>query len=128
MPLFISDHPAMENQSRKTLAENLAKLMRLDDPDKSQHITQGAIGKKAGCNQRTIGRILSSEQAATIGLLDGLGSAFDLEPWQLLTPGLDPTNPPINHLTEAEKQLYERLKEAARQVMDADHNGYKVSQ
>jgi len=40
--------------------------------------------------------------------------------WQLLVPGLDPGNPPVNHVTEAEKRLYERLKEAARMVMDSE--------
>lgn len=118
----------MENASRKTLAENLAKLMHLDDPDKRNHLKQDAIGKKAGCNQRSIGRILNGDMAATVDMLDGIAHAFDLETWQLLTPGLDPSNPPINHMTEAKKRLYERLKEAARQVMDADSAPYKLGQ
>ena len=126
MPDYFFNDVCMENTSRKILAANLAKLMRLDDPDRTRRVTQGFVGKKAGCNQRTIGRILNGEQAATVDILDGIGIAFGLQPWQLLMPGLDPSNPPINHLTEAEKRLYERLKEAARQVMDAGTSGYKV--
>ncbi len=117
LPLIFLDDADMDNPSRKVLADNLARLMRLGEPD---HLTQAVVGKKAGCNQRTIGRLLTCDQAPTTDILDGLASAFDLMAWQLLVPGLDPGNPPVNHVTEAEKRLYERLKEAARMVMDSE--------
>ena len=100
--------------------------MHLDDP--ARKMVQKDIGKKAGCDQRTIGRILSQEMAATVDIIDGLSKAFDLKPWQLMTPDLDPANPPINHLTDAEKKLYERIRESARQIMDAEPKGYKAHQ
>ena len=116
----------MEKNSRTIISENLSRLMHLDDP--KHRISQKDMGKQAGCDQRTIGRILSKDMAATVDMLDGIAKSFGLECWQLLTPDLDPTNPPINHMTESEKQLYERMRESARQIMDAEPGRYKAHQ
>lgn len=115
----------MSFQTRKTLADNLARLMHLDQPDK---LSQAAVGKMAGCDQRTIGRILSMQQAATVDMLEGISNGFDLQAWQLLVPDLDPANPPVNHITEAEKRLYERLRDAARRVFEEPGKPYKTDQ
>lgn len=115
----------MSFHTRKVLAENLSRLMRLDEPDK---LSQASVGRMAGCNQRTVGRILSMQQSATVDMLEGIAKGFDLEAWQLLVPGLDPSNPPVNHITEAEKRLYERLREATRAVFLEDRKPYKTDQ
>ena len=50
----------------------------------------------------------------TLRTLDILATAFGLEPYQLLIPGLDPANPQILRILSAsEQRLYEAL-EAAR--------------
>ncbi len=102
---------------KQTLAENLVRLMHHDD---AHPITQAELARRSKVDQRYIGRLLNAEFNASVKVLEKLAKAFDLQPWQILVPGLDPANPPVNHVTEAEKRLYERLKEAARMVMDTD--------
>ncbi len=126
LPFILQHAHKMQKNSRTILAENLAKLMMLDDPERK--IAQKDMGKMAGCNQRTIGRILSKDMGATVDTLDGIAKAFGLHTWQLMTPDLDPSNPPINHMTESEKKLYERMRESARQIMDAEPSRYKAHQ
>lgn len=73
------------------LAANLAALRDAD----AVLTSQGKIGDRAGINQRTVGRIINMEHEPTVGQLTKLARAFRLQPWQLLVPGLQPTNPPM---------------------------------
>lgn len=74
------------------LAKNLGKL-------RDEHATltsQAAIGKKAGIDQRTVGRILNMEHEPTLSQLSKLAEAFNLDqPWKILVPDLVPSNPPM---------------------------------
>jgi transcriptional regulator with XRE-family HTH domain len=54
--------------------------------------------------------------AITLRALDKLAEAMDLQPWQLLFPAFDPSNPPTLVILEAERQLYDALKAAQRAV------------
>jgi transcriptional regulator with XRE-family HTH domain len=45
-------------------------------------------------SQSTVGRILTGSVSAGIDTIEVLAARFGLKPWQLLVPGLDPTNPP----------------------------------
>lgn len=76
------------------------------------------LARESGCGPGTASRI--KEQKTSIGLevLSKIGAVFDLEPWQLITPNLDPTNPPVIWLTRAERDLYTRLKGIAAEVRD----------
>lgn len=116
-------HPAqMAEPIRKVLSENLLRLMRTGQ---SGEVSQAELGRRARVDQRNVGRIVSGDISTTVDTLGKLARAFDLDAWQLLVPGLDPSNPPINHITEDEKRLYERLREAARLVMDTDAPPYR---
>lgn len=94
------------------LAANLAALMAASVDLR----TQTAVGKRAGVDQRTVGRILNQEHSPNLVQIGKLAAAFGLQPWQLLVPHLDPTNPPVVHLTQAERELYARMRWAARQL------------
>lgn len=74
----------MPKSTRATLAENLKALQTAHPELKSQ----GAIGKKSGVDQRTVGRILKADNGPSVDALDGLAKTFGLLPWQLLVPGL----------------------------------------
>ncbi len=117
IPIYFRHDAPMTFDIKQTLAENLVRLMHHDD---AHPITQAELARRSKVDQRYIGRLLNAEFNASVKVLEKLAKAFDLQPWQILVPGLDPGNPPVNHVTEAEKRLYERLKEAARMVMDSD--------
>lgn len=74
-----------ESAAFKALSDNLKKLMARH----KQMRSQAAIGKAAGIDQTTAGRILNGKNAPSVDTLDGLAKAFGLEPWQLLLPNLN---------------------------------------
>lgn len=59
------------------------------------------------------------EQRTSVGLdvLEQIAGTFHVEPWQLLVPGMDPSNPPVlRQANAAERELYERLLQAAKDL------------
>lgn len=74
------------------------------------------LKRRSGVAQATIGRILRRETAADLDTVDALARAYHLMAWQLLVPDLDPANPPINRLTQAERDLYQRLHTLAAEA------------
>ena len=46
-----------------------------------------------------------------------LAKVFDVLPWQLLIPGLDPQNPQVlRSMNPAEEALYSRMRDLAKQI------------
>lgn len=92
------------------LAENVEKLM-------SAHIdlnSQAKLGKKSGVGQRTVGRILNKEGFPTADKLAKIAAAFELMPWQLLVPDLDPANTPLlKEQSPKEREFYKRIADLA---------------
>lgn len=93
--------------ARTILSENLKALMAthpgLD--------TCKAIAKAGGPSNGTVERILNSKVGASIDQLDLLANIYELEPWQLLVPGLDPTNPPIlAHISAQQLEMLSKIK------------------
>jgi DNA-binding phage protein len=112
MPCVSGDDTADMIDLAVELAANLAALMAATEDLR----TQAAVGKRAGVDQRTVGRILNREHSPNLLQIQKLAAAFGLQPWQLLVPHLDPANPPVVHLTQAERELYARVRRAARQL------------
>ena len=59
------------------------------------------------------------EQKTSVGLdvIEQIAAAFQVEPWQLLVPGMSPSNPPVlREANSAERELYERLLQAAKDL------------
>jgi len=68
----------------------------------------------------TAQRIKESNTSIGIDMVAKVAKAFGLEAWQLLVPGLDPTNLPVFAMTEVERRLYANLRAAVEQ-MSATH-------
>lgn len=96
------------------LAQNLKALLEHKDGPKSQ----SELFRKSKVAQATIGRILGEEgENARIETIDKLAKAFGLEGWQLLVPGMDPSNPPtLRSRSKHEDELYRRLRAAAEEL------------
>jgi hypothetical protein len=112
------DLPADERQNiampldyRAALRKNLKALL---EAHKLTRLTLRATylaGPKKGrlVSPRAIGYMLSADPAApspSLDVLAAVATAFDLQPWHLLVPGLDPNNPPVTQLTPEERKLY----------------------
>ena len=113
MPSHDWQHSSMS--SKAVLAANLKALM----DHSPAYSSQVAVAKAARCDQKTVSRLLRQEQAATVDLLDAIAAVFGLESWQLLTENLDPSNPPKVHMTKSEQALYERLRTAAKALVNS---------
>jgi len=74
----------MDQTAEKTLADNLRWLMEHHDT----LTTQASVGKAAGCDQKTIGRVLGQTNSATLEVVAGIARAFKVEPWQMIAPCL----------------------------------------
>ena len=65
----------------------------------------------------TAQRIKHQQTSVGIDVLERIAERFALQPWQLLVPGIDPTNPPtLSPVSEQERQLYERLRALVREA------------
>ena len=79
----------MDKRPQAVLAENLMRLRH------ANRFTQKQLAKKAGLGEGTIHRASDGKQsAATLETIEALAEAFNLEPWQLLVPDLNPESPP----------------------------------
>lgn len=97
---------------REVLSENIKNLMISHQLINSQ----SEISRHCDIPQRTVGRILNGETHATLGSIVGIATAFGLEPWQLLVPGLDPSNLPRLHVLT--KEQAEALQSLSRAISD----------
>lgn len=98
--------------SMEILANNLKRLMAAHETLK----TQAAVGKACGINQRTVGYIINQEHSCGLKQLEAIAQAFDLQPWQLLVPNLDPKSPPVCEFTKVERDLYKKLRTLVGQL------------
>lgn len=102
------DAPATETRdSVYVLAQNLRALMaRTPDLD-----SQPKVAARSGVGQRTVGRILLGQVAATIDTLDALANAFGMSAWELLDPTLS-TRPSVDEFNRRMRDLLDRQRVA----------------
>ena len=90
----------------KTVCDNIKTLIDFYDQG-----SQSAASRRLKLNQRTLGRYMNGESPPNLSLLEYVATGYNLQPWQLLLPGLDPSNPPhLYKQTDQERDLYQRLK------------------
>ena len=83
-------------------------------------ISQTTLGKKAGVDPSTIGRIRTQKNAPDIETLEAICNALGVSVWQALVPEMDPANPPVlQNATPEERELYDRLRAAAEMLTPA---------
>ena len=122
-PASLLAHPdAMSSHARQPKAPspltelfraNLEKLMKADRTLNSQ--PKVAAASKVA--QTSVGRILRGEQSPTLDMVQALATAFDLEPWQMLVPDLEPGNPPITkQIDDRQRELWQQFRLAAQQL------------
>lgn len=100
----------------RILAANLGALMAAH-PELRTQAAVAAATRKAGLkiDQKTVSRILKADHAVQIDTLQAIAAAFGIEPYQLLVPGLNPTNPQVLRvLSPQEERLYSVLQEAMK--------------
>lgn len=91
---------------QEILAENVAALMK----HRHDVRTEKQLRDRAKIGGGTLEGIRKRTKAPTVVTLEKLAHAFDLEPYQLLIPDLDPANPLVARLPPNERQFYEHLK------------------
>lgn len=99
------------------------KALRAAHPN---YDSDAKIGKKAGMDQKTVWRIIAMTNEPTTEQISKLAAVFDLEPWQLLVPSLEVTNPPmLEHQSKALRQLLTKIgstKEALEGFLKSEGN------
>lgn len=102
----------MSFDPKLVLWTNVSALML----DRYGKINMQRLSKEAGVGIASIQRMRDENTSIGIDIVAKVASAFDLLPWQLLFPSLDPKNPPVLCITNEERNLYNRLRIAAQEV------------
>lgn len=98
-------------KSSEVVAANLKALML-----KNGH-SEGALHRKTGLSQSTIGRTLKGESAPNVDTIDALAKAYGLLPWQMMIPDMDVSNPPVLRALSAKEQaFYEKMKDVMKEL------------
>lgn len=111
---YYSDMATNPNNSKVVLWENVQKIM-LAEYNKDN---LWAFCKKVGIGPGTGQRIKEQETSVGMDVIEKIATAFDLQPWHLLVPNLDPRNPPVLLISEVEQKFYANMKETAKAFAD----------
>lgn len=112
--------PAVAEAAPKTASNaivwaNLVTLMVKEYGEENQT----RLARDAGTSPGNIARIKAQQTSVGFALLEKIAQAFDLQPWQLLVPGLDAANRPVIRVASpSERQLYENAKKASEALAD----------
>lgn len=108
------------DSARSVLAKNLRALM---DHSKTVN-TLIALereterhGLKVG--KSTIDRAVKGETPLNLDAIEVIAAVYGLSSWQLMVPGITPSNPPVlRSLGETEELLYKRLGQIAKEIAE----------
>lgn len=113
--------------AREILTANLTALMSVSKRLNSTLAIERATeenGEKVG--HSTIDRAMKGKTNLSLDKIEAIARVFDLDPWQLLAPGLSPGNPPaLKSVGAAEDDLYKKLSDLAKQITSLDIGGDK---
>ena len=100
-----------EIDSNATLWQNVAALMAKHYGEENL----SRLARECSIGLGTAARIKKQKTSVGIDILNLIALRFNLAPWQLLVPGLDPNNPPaLQPVSDKERLLYERIMSAAK--------------
>lgn len=77
-----------------------------------------AFSRETEIGNGTAQRINEMTSDASLSTLDAISAHYGLQAWHLLLPKLDPRNPPVFLMTEAEQQVYDMLAKSCRAVAE----------
>lgn len=80
------------------------------NPDLKQKVNLNWFARECKIGPASATRIKEAKTSVGLAVLSRIAARFELQPWHLLLPDLDPGNPPVGFLSDREKKLYERLK------------------
>ena len=113
-----SEYGIAAMSAREVLAQNLDALMQASVHYRTTIALEKAtdeIGLKVG--KSTIDRALKCQTTLNLDYIEVIAKVFGLDPWQLMTPGLRPKNPPVLRSTgEVEDKLYRKMGELAKEI------------
>jgi transcriptional regulator with XRE-family HTH domain len=84
----------MENDVKKTLAENVLNLIRAENELSGRERSGVSRLLSKGIPNGTAQRVLAGETSIGVDALEQIAKALNVKPWQLLVEGLDPKAPP----------------------------------
>lgn len=106
--------------ARDVLGANIKVLMDASTDFRSTTALEKATFHK-GCKvgKSTIDMAIKGETTLNLDYIEVIAKVFSLDPWQLLTPGLQPNNPPVlRSIGEAEEQMYSKIKGLAKEIAE----------
>jgi len=104
-------------KTAKVLGENVSALMAAT-PDLSSN---PKMKKATGLSTSTLSRMRNGLVDANLDTLELIAAAFDIQPWQLLVPNLQPKNLPVMLIAgEREQALYKRFRTVAEEIASID--------
>lgn len=106
-----------QTDTKQVLWENLQALM--NHHFERENLSE--LHRRSKIGLASLDRIKKRETSVGIDTLEKLAESFGLQAWHLLTPRLDPSNPPVVWLTQTEHDLYERMRTAAQQLAEISH-------
>ena len=104
----MSGMPTKAPDTKTILWQNVRSLMLYHY--KRENLNQLVRDTKIGPGSAS--RLKAAKTSVGLDTLEKISKRFELQPWHLLLPNLDPSNPPVAMMTETEVQLYRRLKRA----------------
>lgn len=75
------------------------------------------LAREADIGPGTASRIKTQQTSVGVDIIARVAAVFHLQPWHLLVPALDPANPPVIWMTQAEVTLYRRLRAVAQELL-----------
>lgn len=97
-------HPPMNLVTRRILAANIKRMI-----EKSEMSVRGwALQNRLDVRQ--IDRITKQEFATTIDTLTEIAERIGCQPWQLLVPNMDLSDLPMLVMSQAERELYQKVR------------------
>ena len=75
------------------------------------------LARECKVGPATIMRIKEQKTSVGLEVIEKVAEHFHLAPWQLLVPGMDPSNPPtLKPVTAFERKLYEKVMSVTKEI------------
>lgn len=109
----------MDKDSKKVLWMAVSALMKQHYG--RENLTR--LAKDCGFGPATSTRLREQNTSVGLDVIDKIAKKFGVEPWMLLVPDFEATNPPaLLPVTEAEKRFHERVQVLIEELKHPEEN------